>query len=308
MGLLDTLLGRTKPVRANLDALFALPSAAVTLQTSAGLVPTGKAGMCWKPPAGQTVADVQQEIAELLDIPDDPIDDAEQLSAAARAKPTGGPDAELAPERPGPEGPGQRLPGAPEAPVPSDRAPTASTGPVPALTQTEDAYGYRWLLLDDPALEDLVTRVHIVNTTLTETGWGPQLLCSVFRFVPGPDADTSAKALFLVYLYKRGTFYPFAPDGKEHRDTEFELRIRGRARERPAGRERPDPLVPALGPAGPLTAGPGRSSPGVHLHVAGAGRYSGRPDGKPADTERRAGCGGGERDATHRPRRGGELP
>ena len=30
--------GRTKPVRANLDALFALPSAAVTLQTAAGLV------------------------------------------------------------------------------------------------------------------------------------------------------------------------------------------------------------------------------------------------------------------------------
>ena len=121
--------------------------------------------------------------------------------------------------------PGPELPGAPHAPVPSDRAPTASTGRVPALTQTEDAYGYRWLLLDDPGLEDLVTRVHVVNTTLTEAGWGAQLLCSVFRFVPGPEADTSAKALFLVYLYKRGTFYPFAPDGKEHRDTEYELRI-----------------------------------------------------------------------------------
>ena len=39
-----------------------------------------------------------------------------------------------------------------------------------------------------------------------------------------PTADT--RALFLVYLYKRGTFYPFAPDGKEHRDNELELRIR----------------------------------------------------------------------------------
>ena len=36
MGLFDTLLGRTKPVRANLDALFALPSAAVTLQVDRG--------------------------------------------------------------------------------------------------------------------------------------------------------------------------------------------------------------------------------------------------------------------------------
>ena len=32
MGLFDTLLGRTKPVRANLDALFSLPSAAITFR------------------------------------------------------------------------------------------------------------------------------------------------------------------------------------------------------------------------------------------------------------------------------------
>ena len=41
MGWLDTLLGRSKPVQPNLDALFALPSAAVTLQAATGLVPTG---------------------------------------------------------------------------------------------------------------------------------------------------------------------------------------------------------------------------------------------------------------------------
>ena len=41
MGLFDTLLGRTKPVRANLDALFSLPSAAITLQVTAGLMPDG---------------------------------------------------------------------------------------------------------------------------------------------------------------------------------------------------------------------------------------------------------------------------
>jgi hypothetical protein len=29
-----------------------------------------------------------------------------------------------------------------------------------------------------------------------------------------------------VYLFKRGTFYPFAPDGHEHRDTEQELRLK----------------------------------------------------------------------------------
>ena len=193
MGLLDTLLGRTKPVRANLDALFALPSAAVTLQTAAGLLLSGSAGVCWKPPAGRPAEDVRREIAELLDIPDD----------ATKAPPP-------------PAGGG-------EGPSAGDEEGTAGAG---TLTQAEDSYGYRWLLLDDPDVDGLVTRVHLVNSTLEENGWGPQLLCSVFPLVPGPDADQGTGPLYLVYLYKRGTFYPFAPDGKEHRDNELELRIR----------------------------------------------------------------------------------
>ena len=68
----------------------------------------------------------------------------------------------------------------------------------------------------------------MANTTLTEAGWGAQLLCSVFGFVPEPGAASDARAFWLVYLYKRGTFYPFAPvdNQKERRDTELELRIR----------------------------------------------------------------------------------
>jgi hypothetical protein len=31
----------------------------------------------------------------------------------------------------------------------------------------------------------------------------------------------------LVYLYKRGTFYPFAPQGGERRDNATELQVRG---------------------------------------------------------------------------------
>lgn len=174
MGLLDSLLGRTKPVKANLDALFSLPSAAVTLQSSTGLQLSGRAGVCWKPPAAQQAADVQREIGDLLAVPDQPG-----------------------------EGPS-----------------------IGTVTQDEDPYGYRWLLLDDPDVEDLVTRVHMINTTLTENGWGPQLLCSVFGVTPSADADRDARPLYLVYLYKRGTFYPFAPDGKERRDSELELRVR----------------------------------------------------------------------------------
>lgn len=204
MGLLDTLLGRTKPVRANLDALFALPSAAVTLQTAAGLVLSGRAGICWKPPAGRPAEDVRREIAELLEIPDG--------GAPASAPDRGTPAASAAGGGEG--GPG----GGGPAPAP---APAGGT-----LGQAEDAYGFRWLLLEDPDVDSLVTRVHLVNSTLEENGWGPQLLCSVFGLAPGPEADPDTRALYLVYLFKRGTFYPFAPDGHEHRDSELELRIR----------------------------------------------------------------------------------
>ena len=182
MGLFDTLLGRTKPVAANLDALFALPSAAVTLQTAGGLVSTGHAGLSWKPPAGQTAEDLEHEIGQLLAVND----------AGSPATTTSGSSGDPA---------------------------------LGAFTHTTDAFGFHWLLLDDPDVADLVTRVHMANTTLTEAGWGPQLLCSMFGFGPSADAAADTKSFFLVYLYKRGTFYPFAPTGKEHRDNELELRV-----------------------------------------------------------------------------------
>lgn len=187
MGILDSLLGRTKPVRPNLDALFSLPSAAVTLQSSAGLVLSGRAGVCWMPPAGQSAAEVQHEISALLDIPDNPADAGQATAAAVKG---------------------------------------AGGAPAGVLTQKEDAYGYRWLLLDDTDVEDLVGRVHLVNSTLSDNGWGPQLLCSVFGVVPGEGAASTARPLYLVYLFKRGTFYPFAPTGKQRRDSELELRVR----------------------------------------------------------------------------------
>jgi len=39
--------------------------------------------------------------------------------------------------------------------------------------------------------------------------------------------DDSGKRLGLVYLYKRGTFYPFAPLENERRDNALELQVRG---------------------------------------------------------------------------------
>ena len=101
-----------------------------------------------------------------------------------------------------------------------------------------DRFGYRWILVEGCDLDDLVTRVHMVHSTLQDAGWSPQLLCSVFGFAPGgsgTDGDQSETAVpteavnqpvFLVYLAKQGTFYPFAPTGGEKRDTELELRLR----------------------------------------------------------------------------------
>lgn len=54
-------------------------------------------------------------------------------------------------------------------------------------------------------------------------GFGPQLLCSLAGF-----QDSEGRSLALVYLYKRGSFYPFAPLPGEgqRRDNPLELRVK----------------------------------------------------------------------------------
>jgi hypothetical protein len=62
----------------------------------------------------------------------------------------------------------------------------------------------------------------MATATLAERGFGPQLLASVFPF-----RTDDGRVAHLVYLFKRGTFYPFAPTGPERRDNELELTVRG---------------------------------------------------------------------------------
>ena len=186
MGLFDTILGRTKPVQSNLDALFALPSASITLQSAAGMACSGHAGVCFKPPTGQGFTEMEAEVVKLL-------------------------------------------------------AMDGGSG----LTRSEDSFGYVWLVVEDADIESLVTRVHLVNSSLADAGWGPQLLCSVFglaKLATDTTADTGSdlavegatvgpgtvlpSTAYLVYLFKRGTFYPFVPTGHEQRSTEEEFRLR----------------------------------------------------------------------------------
>lgn len=91
---------------------------------------------------------------------------------------------------------------------------------------TRDSYGYTWLVSSHMSdeIEALVTDLHAVNSTLVDNGFGPQLLCTLVGF-----RDAEERRLGLVYLYKRGTFYPFAPrPGRgQNRDNALELEVRG---------------------------------------------------------------------------------
>ncbi|MEU5714774.1 hypothetical protein AB0G71_03095 [Streptomyces sp. NPDC020403] len=171
MGLLDSILGRSKPVRPDLDQLFAVPSAALTLQAGTGFAPTGLGSVCFAGVEGGTFARIQQDVRELLD------------------------------------------------------ADTARGG-VP-VEFSRDGYGYTWLLArQEPGTDgtaELVNDLHAVNTLLQDGGFGPHLLCSMIGF-----RNAEGRSLALVYLYKRGTFYPFAPapGGGEKRDNQLELQVR----------------------------------------------------------------------------------
>ena len=67
MGLLDTILGRSKPVRPDLDRLFALPSAVISLEAGAGFVPTGLGSVCFAGVEGGGFARIRDDVRELLD-------------------------------------------------------------------------------------------------------------------------------------------------------------------------------------------------------------------------------------------------
>jgi PspAB-like protein len=162
MGLLDTILGRSKPAKADLDALFALPGAAVTLEAGLSLKPTGIGSVCVKPAEGAGFAGLREQIDELLKADND------------------------------------------------------------KYTETRDSFGFSWITRQgDPAdIQDLVADLHLVNASLEDAGFGPALLCTLVLFSDG------GPPVGLVYLYKRGTWYPFAPTGKEQRDNSRELQLR----------------------------------------------------------------------------------
>ena len=170
MSFLDTLLGRTKPVPPNLDQLFALPSAAITLQAATDYAATGVGSVCFRAVEGKAFSDIEKDVTDLLNM------------------------------------------GENKTPI----------------KVSADSYGFTWVVAEHSAddIEGLVTDLHAVNSSLENGGFGPQLLCTILAFRDS-RGSSGAGSLGLVYLYKRGTFYPFAPRAGQRRDNATELRIRG---------------------------------------------------------------------------------
>jgi hypothetical protein len=86
----------------------------------------------------------------------------------------------------------------------------------------DDEFGYRWMIVRDPDIEDLAVGVNAVSDALAVGGYKDRVLAAVFAF---EDADH--KPLYLIYNYKRGSWYPFVPAaGDKQRNTERELQIK----------------------------------------------------------------------------------
>lgn len=162
---LDSLLGRSKPIKPRRDNLFALSNAYVTLTSALGMMPGERAGVCFRPPEAAAFARLKPDISRLLAI------SAKETESQAEMR--------------------------------------------------TDSYGFLWAVLVDPEFEDLLATTHVVTQMLEDEGFGESLLAAMFKFT------VDQRPVYLVYNYKRGTFYPFVPlPGEQRRDNAYELRLR----------------------------------------------------------------------------------
>jgi len=90
------------------------------------------------------------------------------------------------------------------------------------LDRKTDSFGFEWLIVRDPDLEDQVTAVHALASELEARGFGGQLLAAAFRF------DGGAHPVYWIYGFKTGTFWPFVPSGGQNRDNARELELKAK--------------------------------------------------------------------------------
>jgi hypothetical protein len=165
VGLGDVLFGRKKLKGPARDRLFALTTAAVSLDIECGLKPAGAGAVVFKPVSAGEFAQVDRDVEELL------------------------------------------------------QGVAASSGST--LDRKQDTFGFEWVIVRDPELEDQVTAVYAVAKELSERGFGGQLLAAAFRF------DGGKTPVYWIYGFKTGTFWPFAPTGSgQERDNARELQLK----------------------------------------------------------------------------------
>lgn len=87
----------------------------------------------------------------------------------------------------------------------------------------QDSFDYSWLVLYDRDFEELITLIHMASQVFIDNGYGKQILCSAFEF------ESGRQKIYLIYNYKRGRFYPFAPLDESEKTREHSLELRFKA-------------------------------------------------------------------------------
>ena len=160
------MFGRKKLAEPKEDKVFALTTAAVTLQTELGLKTAGVAAVAFKPQSSGEFRSAFDDVDKLIE-------------AVAQS--------------------------------------CGST-----VDRKSDEYGFDWMIVHDPDLEDLVTTVHALAGEMTAQGFGAQLLAAPFRFEGGENP------VYWIYGFKRGAFWPFVPIGDQKRDNALELELKAK--------------------------------------------------------------------------------
>jgi hypothetical protein len=166
VALRDVLFGRKKLSEPREDRLFALTTAAVTLQTELGLVTASAAAVAFKPQSSGEFRSAFDDVDKLMDAV------AQQCGSEVERK--------------------------------------------------SDEFGFDWIIVRDPDLEDLVATAHTLASELTAQGFGSQLLAAAFPFKGGEHP------VYWIYGFKRGAFWPFVPVGKDQRDNATELELKAK--------------------------------------------------------------------------------
>lgn len=88
-----------------------------------------------------------------------------------------------------------------------------------ALDAPLDSEGFRWLVLAGGGPDDIITGLHAAGDTLEGQGYGGALLAALFRL------QDRGGVTYLVYNYKRATYYPFRPTAGRDREEARELQL-----------------------------------------------------------------------------------